>query len=105
MSAQDPFQNLAPRSHAEMVTMLLASGLVRAYGDIADAAWRGRLSNADIALIERRVVQVIAEANVAAHEFPEFEMEKSVAEACARLRELFAACAKSRVRDDGRKGR
>jgi hypothetical protein len=87
---------LKPASAAELTAFLIHVGLMRAYFDTVDEARRKRLTENDIAVIERRALGVIAESVVAADEFPDFEMEKAVADAKAGLRELF---------DHGRKAR
>ena len=78
-----------PRTHIEAVSLLFQAGLARAYEKLATAAWKGRLTNADIARIESDVIAMLGEANEAADEFPAFELEKSVAEARRGLRLIF----------------
>lgn len=91
-------QPTLPKTPEELTAFLIHAGLVRAYGDLASAAWRGRLSNTDIARIEATSVRLIGEAREAAPEFQGFEAEPAVAAAQQQLRELFKLFANARVR-------
>jgi hypothetical protein len=90
--------DLTPKTAFEMTAMLMAAGIQRAYGDLAKAAWAGRLTNADIERIERAVLAEIARAAEAAHEFPAFDARAAVEEALEELRGFFRRCASARVR-------
>lgn len=88
-----------PKTPAEMRSLLFNMAIGRAYADLAAAAWRGRLSNADIAIIERRVIEAIGGAVEAADEFQQFEIEPAIAGAKQDLRLFFDSLAKGRSKD------
>ncbi|MFG1319855.1 hypothetical protein [Xanthobacter autotrophicus] len=82
-----------------MTSTLMVAGLIRAYGDLATQAWRKRLTNADIAAIERETLTLMREAHASAGEFPGFEAEPAIAAAIAELRRLFDAFRAERTKD------
>lgn len=82
-----------------MTSTLMVAGLIRAYGDLATQAWRKRLTNADIAAIERETLTLMREAHASAEEFPSFEAEPAIAAAIAELRRLFDAFRAERTKD------
>lgn len=99
MPAETPATPVLPKTAAEMTSMLMAAGLIRAYGDLARQAWRKRLTNADIAAIERDTLTLLREAHASAEEFTDFEAEPAIAAAIAELRRLFDAYRAERTKD------
>lgn len=89
LQERPPEMTKIPETQDEAATLLFQTGLVVAYEAIAAAAWRGRLTNADIARIERETLVKLKEANEAAEEFSTFELEKVVAKVRASLQTIF----------------
>lgn len=88
-----------PQSPSEMTTLLLQFGIARAYGDITTAARRGRLTEHDIANIERGVIDLFRNSDDFAHEFPTFEVEPAVVKARELLKSFFVMVRNTRAQD------
>ena len=98
MPVETPATPMLPRTPKELTDMLVGFGLLTAYGALANAAWRKRLTNADIAAIERSVLDGMRETARAAEEFKEFEAEPAIAAALAQLRDQFQSFANTRTK-------
>lgn len=78
-----------PETADELGLMLTISGFNKLYGDIANAAVIRRLTENDIALIERRVLNTVFRADDFADEFKNFEAEVVAANIRHLFKELF----------------
>jgi hypothetical protein len=87
-----------PANPAEMMTMILQTALVRLYGDVTTAARRGRLTENDIAVIERRAMADLAMPKGIAHEFTDFEAEPAWRKAEHEIRSLLLIIKTARER-------
>lgn len=89
---------MRPKSPEELYSVLLRAFWTRAYGDLTTAARRKRLTEHDIALIEKRVLETAAEALNAAHEFPEFDARRVIEGMLAEGSEGFRVIRESRAK-------
>lgn len=80
---------LPPDNERDMTTTLVTLGLVRAHQEISAAAVKKRLTEHDIRLIEKNLLDAIRATVVAAEEFETFELEKAVAAARKHLEDAF----------------
>lgn len=81
---------MLPKTPEEMYSLLLRAMLLRAYGDITTAARRKRLTEHDIATIERNTLDILKGAADFADEFKTFEVEPVRANALREVQEFFA---------------
>jgi hypothetical protein len=87
-----------PKTPEEMLQILAGVGQSRLYVEITLAARRGRLTEHDIAAIERRVVAMMSHPEGVEHEFQTFETEPVFARVRQLLAEFCAVCRKARTR-------
>lgn len=90
---------MIPETPEQMRAVLMMALITRAYGDITIEARRRRLTEHDIAVIERRVVGMLRDAKSFAHEFQTFETEPVVAGVLSELEAFFAAARGSRLKN------
>lgn len=88
---------MKPANADQMTTLMVVSALTRAYGDVTEAARRGRLTEHDIATIERRILGIVRSAPDVSGEFTTFETEPAMRNAEAQIREMFARIRTARV--------
>lgn len=87
-----------PTNPAEMMVMIAQTALIRLYGDVSLAARRGRLTENDIAIIERRAMAELAMPKGVEHEFTQFEAEPAWRKAEQEIRSLLLAIKAMRER-------
>ena len=92
-----PKLNRLPATPDEMVAMLLEAGRARAYVDITTAARRKRLTEHDIAVIERNILGLTVVTPEIADEFKSFEAEPAFAQARSLLKQYFEIARKGRA--------
>lgn len=88
---------MIPQTPDEMYTMLFKLLMTRAYGDITEAARRGRLTEHDIATIERRILAFRDDLKGVGVEFQTFEAEPEIAKAFNEAKDFFAVIRAARV--------
>lgn len=89
-----------PKTEADMITWLYATMTTRLYGLVTKAAVKRRLTEADIAAIERGIVDLVQISDGVAEEFQTFQAET----AYAKARQLFQEYCNV-IRNDRLKGR
>lgn len=85
-----------PQNAAEMQALFFSLITQLAYQQVTLAARSKRLTEHDIELIERQIIDSTREEQHFAHEFTEFEAEPAVARARAEAKGYFAACRANR---------
>lgn len=90
---------MIPKTPDEMYTMLFKTLITRAYGDITTEARRRRLTEHDIAAIERRILDFRRDLEEIPDEFPTFETEPVVARAFNEMQEFFAVLRAARIQN------
>lgn len=88
---------MLPRTPDEMRSMLYMSMISRVYGDITTEARRRRLTEHDIANIERRVLSILRDGDSFAHEFTTFQVEPVIAQVLKELETFFAMTREARI--------
>lgn len=83
---------MIPKTPEELYSMLLRVMLLRAYGDVTQAARRGRLTEHDIARIERNTLDILRTSPDFSDEFTTFEAEPVRANALREAEEFFRVC-------------
>lgn len=89
---------MLPKTPDELHALLINTLMTRAYGDITTAARKGRLTEHDIAVIERKCLNFLKEAPSFANEFTTYEVEPVVAAAIKQAHDFFAAVRTGRIR-------
>lgn len=77
---------MVPKNALEFEDYAVEIVLTRIYGDVSALATRQRISEADIAAFERRVIDEFGEPNKFADEFRTFEVEPAHRRALDRIR-------------------
>mgnify|MGYP001323138618 CR=1 FL=1 len=88
---------MIPKSPSEMTNLIVQILMLRIYGDITAAARRGRISEHDIALIERSAIRAIKEGPDFSHEFETFEAEPAVAAGIKLVEDFLATTRSARI--------
>ncbi len=89
-----------PRTPDEMTALLLEAGRAGAYVKVSMEARRRRLTENDIAIIERGIIAEVTTVDPRiADEFTTFEVEPAFAQAKALLIQFFANAKVARVQD------
>lgn len=89
-----------PRTPEAMIAMIFEAGRARAYVDVSAAVRRKRLTEHDIALIERNIIDMTRNIDPQiAPEFETFEAEPAFAKAGQLLKEYFAEAKAARVKN------
>lgn len=98
---KDPMRlDVIPQNGAQMTEMMFRAGFSRAYVEISTEARRKRLTEHDIAVIERRIVSEFATYDPCmADEFPTFEVEPAMAKAREQLKQFFEIARQARAKD------
>lgn len=87
-----------PDNERDMIVFLVQTGLLVAYRDVTALAVHKRVTEYDIAMIEKRVVDMTVATVKAAQEFETFELEKAVSAAASDIRKAFEENKKFRLR-------
>ncbi len=88
---------MIPKTPDEFYSILYKTMLTRLYLDITAEARQKRLTEHDIATIERRILSFRSETDAFAHEFKTFETEPVVTRVFQELQELFAVTKPARI--------
>lgn len=89
-----------PQTPDQMTEMMFRLGMQRAYLDVTTEARRRRLTEHDIALIERNIMDLLTGVDSAiAKEFTQFEAEPAIAAARQKLKSYFALTLQARAQD------
>lgn len=88
---------MKPKTAYEFYEILFKAVMLRAYGDITTASRRKRLTEHDIALIERRILQDITSTPNIAHEFPDFDVRAELVRTVEEFRILFQTIRETRT--------
>lgn len=87
-----------PRGPAELTMLLVSASMISVYSAMTLAARRGRLTEHDIARIERDTLANLAIPPGVAEEFTTFEAEPAFKQAEIQMRKFFQAAKSSRAR-------
>ncbi|APT31911.1 hypothetical protein MCBMB27_02620 [Methylobacterium phyllosphaerae] len=88
---------MRPKTPEEMYSFLTHAFWTRVYGDITAASRRKRLTEHDIAQIERQAIDLMAGALESAHEFPEFDARAVIDATLREGREGFNVIREART--------
>jgi hypothetical protein len=88
---------MIPKTPEEFFAILYKTLVSRIYLDLTTEARRRRLTEHDIATIERRVLDFRRETDAFAHEFETFETEPVVARTFQEMQEFFAVTKAARI--------
>gem|GEM_PF-5303523 len=89
-----------PQTPEQMTEMVFRLGIQRAYLDISTEARRRRITEHDIALIERHIVELTTGNDTAiGQQFQTFEAEPALAAARQKLKDYFALTREARAQN------
>lgn len=81
---------MIPKTPDELFGAVTRAVILRVYADVSALAGRRRLSEADLAAIERRAIELLGDGAEFADEFAGFEAEPVIARARGELLKFFA---------------
>lgn len=90
---------MIPKTPQEMQAMIFVAVVTRLYGDVTTEARRRRLTEHDIAGIERRALATLKDGPDFAHEFTTFEAEPVVAKTLKDIEALLIMARAGRLKN------
>ena len=89
---------MIPRTPEELYATVFLAMITRLYGDVTTEARRRRLTEHDIATIERKLLELMGTGAEFAQEIKGFEAEPVMAKARNEIQQIFAMTKAGRVK-------